>query len=735
MKLLVLILSVLAAVLTSNGQKFVKVDTSSPVDLTLVPGSKGKVVVSAAMQKLDLVRGFGNDFSLMSRIALVESNLGERNNLSAGGIWQISPHIKSTLRGKLSSEVQQLITRANCVLGQPNTDFSNSDFSAPIRSAFAARIFIQQHLGSSGIPITIAQQARWWSNVYHPGGNASKFMEFASKTTNSTSCGHHKLDIWFVLDGSGSVGSSDFNKSLHFLVHLVKAFKIGPHDTRVGFSVYSTKSEIHSRLNQQMSFQALEKQILRAKYPRGSTNTGLALNDLLKNGFLAPNGARPASEGVPRFLVVLTDGKSMDNVTLPAAAVRSHGITVFGVGIGGGIDMAEIRNIASDPSSRYAFGLSGFDVLNVLRERLLAEGCFATAIVPNNGGVSVPVQSGQRHYSKFSFPSKGSIKLIFRTPPGAQGMVYVCGKVPTPNAALHDVAFPITEGTVTVYLNAELLRGSGSPGIGCGKQKDRMDVFITVKNTGKKDFDLNVTSVTTDESVLPTPGPKCLYGLASSKDSNGLQPFQCGPKQICGIYYGTVSRDSGPAVPRALCGCMEADQCGSGHCLAVDSVFNGYKVESCEKSTCCNGSLCNRPSFTPENVTTQTINCPAVTKTECRSVLESDNTCQFIKWILEVHHVWYPVFEEWRQNVAGVGPPQPNAPCMQLTVTCKNAGQLKRFNLLDGCSLPYCVDGHYTSGPGLHEWKAAQLIWQHQYTIWKRSKIVDSTNTDTDVCI
>ena len=46
----------------------------------------------------------------------------------------------------------------------------------------------------------------------------------------------------------------------------------------------------------------------------GGTNTGRAINQTALVGFNEGNGARARDEGVPRVLVVLTDGKSGDSV-------------------------------------------------------------------------------------------------------------------------------------------------------------------------------------------------------------------------------------------------------------------------------------------------------------------------------------------------------------------------------------------------------------------------------------
>jgi len=53
----------------------------------------------------------------------------------------------------------------------------------------------------------------------------------------------------------------------------------------------------------------------------GGTLTGAAINKTAEVGFNESTGARPITEGVPRILVALTDGKSGDSVVEASANV------------------------------------------------------------------------------------------------------------------------------------------------------------------------------------------------------------------------------------------------------------------------------------------------------------------------------------------------------------------------------------------------------------------------------
>ena len=81
-------------------------------------------------------------------------------------------------------------------------------------------------------------------------------------------------------------------------------------------------------------------------YPGGGTLTGMAINQTV-----ARINAANYPNGVPKLLVILTDGVSYDNVFYAAEYARSLGITLFCVGIGGGINTAQLLQIAGTSSN------------------------------------------------------------------------------------------------------------------------------------------------------------------------------------------------------------------------------------------------------------------------------------------------------------------------------------------------------------------------------------------------
>ena len=163
------------------------------------------------------------------------------------------------------------------------------------------------------------------------------------------------LDIVFVLDASGSIGSSNFVRMKDFVKSVVSNFEIGADNTRVGVIRYATSASIVIPLGSTDDSLLLNNSITNIIYTSGGTATHLALN-LLDTAF---SNAR-TSEGVPRVAVVFTDGQSNSpSLTIQAAqAVHSTGIVVYSFGIGNNVDNDELNAIAS--SSSNVFVISDF---------------------------------------------------------------------------------------------------------------------------------------------------------------------------------------------------------------------------------------------------------------------------------------------------------------------------------------------------------------------------------------
>jgi hypothetical protein len=80
--------------------------------------------------------------------------------------------------------------------------------------------------------------------------------------------------------------------------------------------------------------------------------------------------------------VLLTDGKSQgDPVGPPAEALKKIGISIFSIGVGSGVSISQLNEIASDPDSKYVFQRTFDDLIDGWVDRLSAVSCSGMFIV------------------------------------------------------------------------------------------------------------------------------------------------------------------------------------------------------------------------------------------------------------------------------------------------------------------------------------------------------------------
>jgi len=77
------------------------------------------------------------------------------------------------------------------------------------------------------------------------------------------------MDIWFLIDGSGSIDRSNFQTTLKFVSKLSADFSISPSGVRAGFSVYNSSHTFYSRFNEHTSNSSFSQLVLSTPYIGG----------------------------------------------------------------------------------------------------------------------------------------------------------------------------------------------------------------------------------------------------------------------------------------------------------------------------------------------------------------------------------------------------------------------------------------------------------------------------------
>lgn len=206
-----------------------------------------------------------------------------------------------------------------------------------------------------------------------------------------------KMDLGFVLDASGSIGSSNYKLQQKFVNDLLGRVNVGRNKTHVGIINYSSRSETLTYLNTDHALAQKRDKVNKATYYGQSTNTGLALREA-SDVFSDKNGLRGPQEGATQVIFVITDGASQDeNATLDAADVlKKNGIHLVSVGVGNSLNLNELYRMCTPPSSENYFAISNYAALEQKINQFTSKSCSEPAVIPAN--VTVVTEVGKEKY-------------------------------------------------------------------------------------------------------------------------------------------------------------------------------------------------------------------------------------------------------------------------------------------------------------------------------------------------
>nr|XP_040023477.1 collagen alpha-1(XXI) chain isoform X3 [Gasterosteus aculeatus aculeatus] len=127
---------------------------------------------------------------------------------------------------------------------------------------------------------------------------------------------------------------------------------------------YSDTPRMEIPLGQHQSGAKLIQAIQSISYLGGNTQTGRAIKFAVDHVFASSNRA---SQVKNRIAVVVTDGKSQDDVVDASVEARAQGITVFAVGVGSEITTSELVSIANRPSSAYVLYAEDYTTIDLIQ--------------------------------------------------------------------------------------------------------------------------------------------------------------------------------------------------------------------------------------------------------------------------------------------------------------------------------------------------------------------------------
>ncbi|XP_028648509.2 collagen alpha-3(VI) chain-like [Erpetoichthys calabaricus] len=176
-----------------------------------------------------------------------------------------------------------------------------------------------------------------------------------------------KRDIVFLMDGSEE-NKSRFPALREFVMKMVENLLVAGDEDRVAVVQFSDVAEPAFYLNTYLRKEDILK-VVQGLRPKGGSprNTGAALHFVKDNVFVPSAGSR-LREAVPQILILLTSGRSEDDIRASADALKQLGVVSLTVG-NSNADTLELQMVAFEPL--HVFLLPDFDHLPRIQQRLL----------------------------------------------------------------------------------------------------------------------------------------------------------------------------------------------------------------------------------------------------------------------------------------------------------------------------------------------------------------------------
>ena len=243
-------------------------------------------------------------------------------------------------------------------------------------------------------------------------------------------CGR-SMDAVVLLDESGSVTNENFAASLQFVVNITNAFsneklrnKFG---TRLALSTFSYMYTAHFHLSSHNTHAQYQAAVNGVQKHGGTTSLGYALTRV-SDQFSEATGLRNAKDGIPRVLIVMTDGQSHDSVLIPARKLRDQNIVIYAIGVGH-YDMLQLLEVAS--SREHVYTLNSFVELDTFIATLTAATCNEPQ--PVNLRRRVEMSSPKAKFQYFVYKAKPKSMLEVRVSDlSGQTLLYVSQSNPHP---------------------------------------------------------------------------------------------------------------------------------------------------------------------------------------------------------------------------------------------------------------------------------------------------------------
>lgn len=178
-----------------------------------------------------------------------------------------------------------------------------------------------------------------------------------------------KRDVVFLIDGTTKM-RTQFPAIRDMVQRVVEKLDVGLDNVRVSVVQYSDDPKLEFLLNEYSTKEEVRQSIRRMRSKGGNQlNTGQALEYVSKTIYQRSAGSR-VEEGVPQFLILVTGGKSNDDVSGPANQLKLSRVAPLAVGAHDA-DAEELKLISFSPELTYT--IRDFQQLPAVEQQLLTK--------------------------------------------------------------------------------------------------------------------------------------------------------------------------------------------------------------------------------------------------------------------------------------------------------------------------------------------------------------------------
>lgn len=178
----------------------------------------------------------------------------------------------------------------------------------------------------------------------------------------------NRRDVVFLLDGSDD-SQQRFPDIKDFLQSIVADLNIEANRDHVAVVQYSDTAEINFNLRRYSTEDDVLDAVRGLRHKGGyPPNIGMALQYVRDHVFNSGSGSR-LLEGVPQILILLSSGRSGDDIRTPVRMLQAIGVISIAIGTSDA-DTLELQTISHKPS--YALSIADYEELPTAKQDVLS---------------------------------------------------------------------------------------------------------------------------------------------------------------------------------------------------------------------------------------------------------------------------------------------------------------------------------------------------------------------------